>query len=94
MFALLLCGDSVAHYEGDVLVIDTVGIRSLRPFAMVDIYGTPYTDGLHVVERYRLIDRETAIEAHARTRKENVSIPNIDSGLIIDAAAARIHGGG
>jgi hypothetical protein len=79
-------GDSVGHYEGDVLVIDTVGIRSLRPFAMVDIYGTPYTDGLHVVERYGLIDREAAIEAHKRTRQENVSIPNNDSGLIIDAS--------
>jgi hypothetical protein len=64
-------GDSVGHYEGDVLVVDTVGIRSLRPFAMVDVYGTPYTDSLHVVERYRLIDREAAIEAHARTGKEN-----------------------
>jgi hypothetical protein len=67
-------GDSVGHYEGDVLVVDTVGIRSLRPFAMVDIYGTPYTDGLHVVERYRLIDREAAIEAHVRTGKENISM--------------------
>jgi MFS family permease len=57
-------GDSVGHYDGDVLVVDTVGIRSLRPFAMVDVYGTPYTDSLHVVERYRLIDREAAIEAH------------------------------
>jgi hypothetical protein len=56
-----------------------------RPFAMVDVYGTPYTDSLHVVERYRLIDREAAIEAHARTGKENISIPNNDSGLIIDA---------
>ena len=78
-------GDSVGHYEGDVLVVDTVGIRSLRPFAMVDIYGTPYTDGLHVVERYRLIDREAAIEAHVRSGKENISIPNNDSGLIIDS---------
>jgi hypothetical protein len=24
-------GDSVGHYEGDVLVVDTVGIRNLRP---------------------------------------------------------------
>ena len=39
-----------------------------------------------MVERYRLIDREAAIEAHARTGKENISIPNNDSGLIIDAS--------
>src|SRR5207302_5536943 len=33
-------GDSVGHYESDVLVIDTVGIKS-GPFAMLDMYGTP-----------------------------------------------------
>jgi hypothetical protein len=79
-------GDSVGHYEGDTLVIDTVGIKSTRPYAMVDIYGTPYTEGLHVVERYRLVDYEAAMEAQERTRKENVSIPNNDSGLIVDAS--------
>src|SRR5215831_10948088 len=34
-------GDSVGHYEGDTLVIDTVGIK-VGPFAMVDMYGTPF----------------------------------------------------
>jgi len=36
-------GDSVGHYEGDTLVIDTVGIKTDRPVAMLDLYGTPYT---------------------------------------------------
>src|SRR4051794_24270763 len=40
-------GDSVAHYEGDTLVIDTVGIKTDRPFAMIDLFGTPYTNKLH-----------------------------------------------
>ena len=44
-------GDSVGHYEGDTLVIDTVGIK-VGPFAMVDMYGTPHSAALHVVERY------------------------------------------
>ncbi len=44
-------GDSVAHYEGDTLVIDTVGVKTDRPFAMIDLFGTPYTKALHVVER-------------------------------------------
>jgi hypothetical protein len=56
-------GHSVGHYDGDTLVIDTVGIKSDRPFAMVDMHGTPYTEALHVVERYRLIDYEAAKEA-------------------------------
>jgi hypothetical protein len=44
-------GDSVGHYEGDTLVIDTVGVK-IGPFAMVDSFGTPHTEALHVVERY------------------------------------------
>jgi len=63
-------GDSVGRYEGATLVIDTVGIR-VGPFAMVDMYGTPHTEALHVVERYRLIDYDDAREAIARNDKEN-----------------------
>jgi len=77
-------GDSVGHYEGDELVIDTVGIKADRPFAMVDTYGTPYTEALHVVERYRLIDYEAAEEAQNRARKEHGYIPLNDSGLSVD----------
>jgi hypothetical protein len=62
-------GDSVGHYEGDTLVIDSVGIKSDRPFAMVDMYGTPYTKALHVVERYRLLNYEAAKEAEERGQK-------------------------
>src|SRR5882672_6565528 len=39
-------GDSVGHYEGDTLVIDTVGIKTDRKYAMIDLFGTPYTDKL------------------------------------------------
>ena len=67
-------GDSVGHYEGDTLVIDTVGIK-IGPFAMVDMYGTPHTEALHVVERYRLLDYEAAKEAAERDAKENFRIP-------------------
>ena len=68
-------GDSVGHYEGDTLVIDTVGQKRDRPFAMLDLYGTPYTEKLHVVERYRLIDYEAAQEGLARDAKENQRVP-------------------
>jgi hypothetical protein len=64
-------GDSIGHYEGDTLVIDTVGVRTDRPFAMVDMFGTPYTRALHVVERYRLLDYEAAKEALERNAREN-----------------------
>jgi hypothetical protein len=67
-------GDSVGYYEGDTLVIDTVGTRTDRPFAMIDLYGTPYTKALHVVERYRLLDYEAAKEGLERDAKENLSV--------------------
>jgi hypothetical protein len=63
-------GDSVGHYEGDTLVIDTVGVKP-GPFAMVDMYGTPFTGALHVVERYRLIDYDTANETEERRGRRN-----------------------
>ncbi len=68
-------GDSVAHYEGDTLVIDTVGTRTDRPFPMIDLYGTPYSEKLHVVERYRLLDYEDAKEGLERDAKENQRPP-------------------
>jgi hypothetical protein len=63
-------GDSVGHYEGDTLVIDTVGIK-VGPFAMVDWFGTPQTPNLHVTERYRLLDYAAAKEGLDRASKEN-----------------------
>jgi hypothetical protein len=68
-------GDSIGHYEGDTLVVDTIGIRADRPFAMVDMFGTPYTSALHVVERYRLIDYEAARQAQQRAEKELFHVP-------------------
>src|SRR5229473_6013170 len=63
-------GNAVGYYEGDTLVIDTVGIRTDRPFAMIDLFGTPYTEKLHVVERYRLVDYKDAKDAMERAAKE------------------------
>jgi hypothetical protein len=62
-------GDSIGHYEGDTLVIDTVAIRT-RPGSMIDMYGTPHTPALHVIERYRLVDAKTAREAQESNERE------------------------
>jgi hypothetical protein len=64
-------GDAVGRYEGDMLVIDTVGIRTDRPHAMIDLFGTPFTEKLHVVERYRLRDYEDVKDELQRGVKEN-----------------------
>jgi hypothetical protein len=62
-------GDSIARYEGDTLVIDTIAIKSDSQ-SVVDRYGTPLGEGAHVVERYRLIDAGAAKEAQAQHEKE------------------------
>jgi hypothetical protein len=72
-------GDSVGRYEGDELVIDTVGIKIGR-FSMLDSFGTPYTARLHLVERYRLLDYEATEEAVERAAKELFQIPIPDNG--------------
>jgi hypothetical protein len=48
-------GHSIGHWEGDTLVVDTVGLRGdLR----ID-RQTPHSDQLRVTERIRRVDRET-----------------------------------
>jgi hypothetical protein len=64
-------GDAIGRYEGDTLVIDTVGVKVDRPYAMQDLFGTPYTDKLHVVERYSLRDYDDVKDALERNEKEN-----------------------
>jgi hypothetical protein len=49
--ALSWHGESVAHYEGDTLVVDTIGMNNQT---WIDNYRTPHTDKLHVIERFRL----------------------------------------
>ncbi len=63
-------GDSVGRYEGDTLVIDTVGIAT-GPLAMNDRYGTPRSPSARIIERYRLIDGAAAKEAAERHIREN-----------------------
>jgi hypothetical protein len=46
-------GESIGHYEGDTLVIDTIGLSQK---AVIDNYHTPHTDRLHVLERWHLVD--------------------------------------
>jgi hypothetical protein len=47
-------GESIGWYEGNTLVVDTIGIS---PKSFVDRFGTPHTEKLHVVERWRLAEQ-------------------------------------
>jgi len=54
-------GDSVGHYEGDTLVVDTIGLTT-RTF--VDEFRTPHTEQLHVTERFRMIEGGKTLEVN------------------------------
>ena len=52
-------GDSVGHYEGDTLVVDTIALNTKT---FVDAYRTPHSAKLHVTERWRLVDNGNTLE--------------------------------
>jgi hypothetical protein len=52
-------GESVGHYEGDTLVVDTIGLSDKT---IADVYRTPHTDKMHVVERWRMTDGGQGME--------------------------------
>jgi hypothetical protein len=54
-------GESIGRYEGDALVVDTIGLDERAP---VDGFGTPHTNQLHVIERFHLIEDGTVLEAN------------------------------
>jgi hypothetical protein len=77
-------GDSVGHYDGDTLVVDTVGIK-VGPVTMSDAYGSPQSTAMHVSERYRMVDNTTMEKAFAQNEKEygRVDGPN-SNGVFYD----------
>jgi hypothetical protein len=49
-------GYSVGKWEGDTLVVDTIGFNDK---SWIDGWGNPHSDAMHVVERYRRVDHNT-----------------------------------
>jgi len=52
-------GESVGHYEGDTLVIDTIGFNDK---SLVDRFGTPHSPQLHLIERYKILPDGKTLE--------------------------------
>ena len=52
-------GDSVGHWEGDTLVVDTIGFNDKT---WIDSDGHPHSDQLHVVERIHRTSHDTMID--------------------------------
>jgi hypothetical protein len=51
-----ILGNSVGHWEGDTLIVDTIGLSEKTT---IDPAGMPQSESLHVVERFRRTDRNT-----------------------------------
>lgn len=49
-------GHSVGHWDGDTLVVDTVGLRDDTVF---DVSGAAHSDALHVTERIRRVSADS-----------------------------------
>ncbi len=54
-------GESIGRYQGDTLVVDTIGLDDRT---WVDGFGTPHTKELHVIERFHLIEDGKVLEAN------------------------------
>ena len=54
-------GESVGRYEGDTLVVDTIGLNDKT---YVDNYQTPHTEQLHVTERFRMVEDGKTLEVN------------------------------
>jgi hypothetical protein len=52
-------GDSIGHWEGDTLVVDTVGLNDKT---WIDQVGHPHSGALHVIERIRRPERDTLVD--------------------------------
>jgi len=54
-------GQSVGHWEGDTLVIDT---NQLNDMTFLDESGMPHSESLHVIERYTVLEDGNTMEVH------------------------------
>jgi len=55
-------GESVGHYEGEELVVDTIGFNDET--LLDDNYSVPHTTQLHVIERFRLSEDGKMLEVN------------------------------
>ncbi len=92
-------GESVGHYEGDTLVVDTIRQNTMT---FVDNYRTPHSERLHVVERFHLINDGKNLQADvtledSATFKEPLQVfqtwRRVEQGPMIESSCAEAGGG-
>jgi hypothetical protein len=63
-------GESIGHYENGELVVDTIGL-SAPPLGYIDMFRTPHTEKLHVVERFKVTPDNKFLEAFVKIEDED-----------------------
>ena len=54
-------GHSIGKFEGDTLVVDTVGFNDKT---WLDPMGLPHSDAMHLTERIRRVDHDTLVDEY------------------------------
>lgn len=73
-------GDSIGRWEGDTLVVDTIGFREPAtiegaPDQTIDRTGAQLSGGMHIVERIRMVDADTLQDDVTITDKKALKKP-------------------
>ncbi|HEY7302205.1 MAG TPA: hypothetical protein VH684_30295 [Xanthobacteraceae bacterium] len=63
-------GESIGHYDNGELVIDTIGLAA-HPLSVLDMFRTPHTEKLHVVERIKVTADNKFLEALVKVEDED-----------------------
>ncbi|HKV03860.1 MAG TPA: hypothetical protein VJO53_02005 [Candidatus Acidoferrales bacterium] len=71
-------GTSVGHWEGDTLVVETVGFSAMTELAP----KTPHSDKMRIVERFRLADPNTMNLETTLTDPEALTMPYVTNRIL------------
>ena len=63
----MFMGDSTGHWEGDTIVVDTVGLKD-APWTWLDTAGHQHSDELHVIERFERVPEGMGIGLYSVKR--------------------------
>jgi hypothetical protein len=63
-------GESIGRYENGELVVDTIGL-SAHPLGVLDMFRTPHTEKLHVMERFKVTADNKFLEALIKVEDED-----------------------
>jgi hypothetical protein len=62
-------GESIGRYENGEFVVDTIGLTAPK-YGFLDMFRTPHTDKLHVVERFKVTADNKRLEALVKVEDE------------------------